>query len=296
MSATDLKASADLTGLNRFVSNLFFVLHGTGQNGDIHRFLRTEAGQLAWDISQALGPKSPASATRSLTWEMKKHLSVKPAYSNLETEQQYSSTADFTWLYAGKNFVAGINDEDNQVRASADEAKQFLRTGQATPDRGDAWQTLGYRGQAKAAGGRGRQHLLRLNRVRVSASAFNAVRKTLTARIGELRASFAYTASRMIPSKPIPNWLARHFPTRVRGKAVFNEDGLLHPLAPFIEFGSNAKGVNSNPFVVDKIARAVEKRKYLIHKKINQIVRGYTYNWNTGQVFKPEVPEGGIPE
>ena len=292
--STDLKTEIDLRGLNKFNAQLLGALIGTGQGGegDAQRFIRAEAGQLAWEISRQLGPKSQDSAAKRLTWEMKRHLSVKPVTTNLDAEQQYSSTADFTWLYAGKNFVAGINDEDNQVRASADEAKEFLRVGQSSPDRGDAWQVLGHRGQSKATGGGGRISVLRLNRVRVSKSAFAAVKKQLSARIGVLRASFAYTAALFVPSKPIPQWIKKHFSTRANGRTILTAQ--LQGDRPTITFGSRSPGVVSNPYITDKIARAVEQRKHITAAKIKKIVKGYAYNWNTGQVFKPVVPKEGL--
>lgn len=277
------EAQYDMRGLNQLVSALSGALSGTAQDGDLHRLLKTEAGQLAWDISEALGPSSADSAVAKAERDMKQFLTTRPAYSNLDEGQQYSSYADFTWLQAGPQFLDGINDEDNQPGASAEDAKVFLRTGQKTGSRGNHYVELGRRGK---------QRIRRINRTRISKSAFKSVLGEIKNKIGTLRASFAFTASQLIPQKRIPNWIAKHFPSHASGRAIFNDAGLSSPDAPYIEFGSTAAGVENNPVIVEAIRGKVERRKHILADKIKKVFAGYAYDWNTGRVFRRREAQG----
>jgi len=196
----------------------------------------------------------------------------------------------FTWLTAGRkngSFLLGINNEDLQTRAGSDEVMKFYRTGQTGRDRGDAYQRLGYRGTSKKNGGKGRQSVLRLNRIKVSKSSFNAVRRMIQEKFGQAKASFARTASILLPAKPIPGWIRKQFDAVVaNGKTIFDDSQLAHPTNPSITFGSRAKGVQSNPGMARIINSAVEHRKYIITSTINKVFSDYTYNWKTGQVFR----------
>lgn len=267
----------DMTGLNEFVSALHGALYANGEDGDIHRVLKTEAGQLAWDISNSLGPASQHERDKKAEGDVKRFLTDTPAYSNLSPEQQYSSISDFTWLQAGPHFLLGINDEDNQVGVSADDAMSFLRGGQAAGNsRGKAYVELGKRGK---------QHIYRLNRTRVSQSALSSVMRSIKRKFGTLRASFAYTAAQLIPNKRIPAWISRHFDSKANGRAIFNESGLTHHDNPYIEFGSTSPGVESNPTIVDRIDAAVKVRQKLVESKVKKVIAGYSYDWETGRVF-----------
>lgn len=266
----------ELKGLGEMISALHGALFANGENGDIHRVLKTEAGQLAWRISEQLGPRTKEAATGKITRDVKQFLTDRPAYSNLDEGQQYSSTADFTWIEAGPNFLAGINDEDNQTGASGADALAMFRAGQQLGGRGKAYEHMG---------ARGKQHVLRLNRTRVSKSALRYVVRSIEQKVGTLRASFAFTAAQLIPSKRIPAWLAKLFPSRANGRALFNEAGLNHPTEPFIEFGSTAKGVESNPDIAEHIRAAVKNSQYIMAEKLKKVIAGYAYDWNTGRVF-----------
>lgn len=270
-------AEYDLKGLSQLISKLDGALFSQGGDGDIHRVLKTEAGQLAWDISMALGPRSKSAGDKKVERDVKQFLTPKPIYSNLDQEQQYSSYGDFTWLAAGPSFLTGINDEDNQLGASTDDALLYFRAGQYSGSRGPTYVTLGQRGKKK---------IQRLNRVRVSQSTMRSVVNVVKGSFGLLRASFAFTAVELIPGKRVPDWVSRHFSTKARGRAIFSNAGLNHPTEPYIEFGSSAKGVESNPRIAQIVSGQIERRKRLMAEKIRKVVAGYAYDWNTGRVFK----------
>jgi hypothetical protein len=276
-------AEYDLQGLSRLVSRLSGALFSNGEDGDLHRVLKVEGGQLAWDISERLGPASKEKAEDKAERDVKRFLTDRPVFSNLGEDQQYSSMADFTWLEAGPGFLVGINDEDNQVGAGTGDAAKFFRGSQKAGSRGKAYIDLGKRGK---------QHVYRLNRTRVSRSALRSVVKTIKDKFGTLRASFAFTAAQLLPQKRVPVWISRHFATNANGRSVFDLSGLSHPTEPFLEFGSTAPGVESNPEVVKAIHEATENRKVVMEAKMNKVLDGYAYDYNTGAVFNRREAKG----
>jgi len=291
----DLKVEVDLTGLNKFNSQLLGVLIGTGQGGDAQALIRTEAGQLANDIQAALGPKKKQDADAGVLKNVKTFLNSNYSeksgvtkYSTFLTTRQTQSThAGFRWLTAGPRWALGIQEEDYQLSWSVDSALKSYQTDKAQRGRGKAYVELGTRSTKDGK----HQHLLQLNRTRVSRATFNGVVKAIQSKVGESRAAFAYAATQLLPGKSYPAWISRHFPT-AGGKAIFVDSKSSE--FPSVTIGSRAKGVNSNPYVTDKIARAVEYRKKITADKIKKILKGYVYNWKNGATFLPQVPPGGI--
>lgn len=300
--AMELKTEIDLAGLNQFNSSLMAALIGTGQGtmGDAQRFIATEAGQLAWDISQALGPKTLAEGGKKIAAAAKKVFFpiTVPVFTGAK-----AGGGDMQWLFGSKKghpMLVGAAREDVLPNLSGAEMSEVFK--RASRKRGAAWHNLGtVTHQSPDSTGRmrnhyskrGTQHVYRINRIVVKPGALEAEIKTTTKKVGQLRASFGYAASQLVPSKRIPAWVSKHFPTKANGRAIFN-DHLLQAEKPYLEFGSTAKGVNSNPYIVDIIARTVARRQEIIRAKVKKIVQGYTYNWNTGQVFRQVVPKEGM--
>lgn len=293
---SDLKFEIDMTGLNNFNSQLLGVLIGTGQGGDATMLVRTEAGQLANEIQGMLGPKTKSKADVGIKNNVQTFLnsdwserSGRKKYSTFTSESQTeSSHTGFRWLTAGPNWVLGIKDEDYQMEMSADVALKNYMKDKSQRSRGKAYIELGTRSAKQGK----HQHLLMLNRTRVTKSTFAGVVKAISQKVGQSRAAFAYAATQLLPGKSYPSWISKHFPG-VDGKAIFVDSKSAE--FPTVTIGSRAKGVNSNPYIVDKIARAVEARKRIMASKIKNILKGYSYNWKTGQTFRPQVPAGGLP-
>jgi hypothetical protein len=297
-----ITAEFDLSLLNERLGNFMGALIGTGQGGDIHRFLAVEAAQLSADISRAVGPasveKAKAGVDRSLKFVFRstRKDGETPISSNLTEEQSSSSVSDFKWIYAFKKNgggVLGINNEDD-LRGTNDAAtlETVLRAG-LKHKRGHAYEELGKRGK---------MHIMRLNRVLIQKAAWVRLQKTILARAGKMRASFAYTTFALNKqfglsvSERMPAFVKRHVQAgdKVGGRAIFNLAALASPTNPSITFGSSAKGVVSNPYVAAKIGGVIAGRSHKIAKKMKQVIAGYSYNWNTGAVFKSQVDSGGI--
>lgn len=258
--------------------------NGFGDSGDLNRVAEIEAGHLAWEISESLGPKTKDGARKYVERDLSKFLTTKPARINLSPEQQESSAySDFRWLYAGPSYLVGINMEDDRTDASAIEAMQFVRAGQKTAPRVNAYVPLGVRGM---------QHIYRLNWKWVSKSAFSgAYRYIRDSLIGELRATFASAAAKLLPSKRVPSWVEEKIAqVESKGKTHFEPLAGLAP-ASYLEFGSHAPGVESNPRVQEKMQGAVDRRSYVMESKIKKLLAGYAYNYNTGQVFRPRASD-----
>jgi len=293
---SDLKVEIDMTGLNNFNSQLLGVLIGTGQGGDATMLVRTEAGQLANEIQGLIGPKKQSDGNKKIKNNVQTFLNSdwsdragRKKYSTFTTEGQTESNHNgFRWLTAGPNWVLGIKDEDYQMGMSADVALKNYMKDKAQRSRGKAYIELGTRSAKEGK----HQHLLMLNRTRVTKATFTGVVKAISEKVGQSRAAFAYAATQLLPGKSYPSWISKHFPS-VNGKAIFVDSKSAE--FPTVTIGSRAKGVNSNPYIVDAISRAVDARKKIMAKKVLQILKGYTYNWKTGATFRQQVPAGGLP-
>ena len=270
-----MNATIDLTGLNRALGDLLRALPGNAA-----QVLKIETGQLAWDISEALGPKTKREPKPRVEKDVGVILNATDRPSNLSPTQQFSKYPAFTWLQAGPAWLLGINDQDDMRDASTAQVQNTFFDLRGIPYE-KTYQELGMRGVE------GFQHIRRLNRKLVTRQNFQAVVNQLMNRVGESRASFARTAAELAPQKRIPSWVkALILKVTRNGKSIFNPAGLANAEKPTVDFGSTAPGVESNPSMVAKIQRAINKRRAIMADKFEKLARGYVYNWNTGQVFR----------
>ena len=294
-------AEYDFSNLTEKLSGLSGALLGRGASaGDLDTVTRVRFGKLHAAIGDSIGPKTKEGAQKRIEWDIKRHLTTKPDYANAAwtAEKSDSSYSELTWITAGngKNgkFVLGINDEDLQMSASGEEALKLLRTGQKSADRGDAYIRLGQRGQSKKSGGGGRINVMRLNRVKVSKSAFAYVRRTLFNKTGELRASFYRVAKYYAPKIRVPAWLENKFAqVAAKGKSEYSDTLGSGPFA-HIQSITRAPGVNSNPALVKKIQGAIDNESQMIFSIYKKIISGYKYKFETGQTFRSDVNEEGV--
>ena len=279
MTAT---ATMDISGLERFASELFGALLGSGQGGDARKFVEVESSQLAQEISRKLGPKTESSGSKPIKEDMGRYLTVKPVLGNLENKDKAKGTGDMIWIGAGPSVITGIHLGDNQTSEDGEGAAHIFRFQQKknSAGRGNVYETIG---------SRGKQKVYRVNRFRVSKQAFAAALKLVSFNLGLLKASFAFTAFRLPTAKDtFPPFVSRHIASEAQGRAIFNDSSLDNPAYPVMEFGSRSIGVESNPKISDAILSAVENRKSKMNYKLKKIIAGYTYNWNTGGVFRTQ--------
>ena len=261
--------TADLTGLNHSMSELVAVL-----GKDSRELVRVESGQMAWRIAQQFGPKTASGGTKRIEKDIRRHLTIKPVRENIKSIHQ--GTGDIKWLYAGHDFVAGIQRENDMKSAAAAEAMRVYYKEKAKAPV-NAWSKVGTRGK---------QNVMISNRVRVSRAAFAEVLRAIKANVGQAKSSFAFTTAKTT-NKRIPTWISRHFPTSARGKALFT-DGTKTGSMPFVEFGSRAKGVESNPRMIAAIQSGVNQTVAILRTKVEKLLNGYAYDFKTGAVFRPK--------
>ncbi len=294
----------DLKRLTELIGSLHGALLGTGgQPGDAAKLLKNEAGQLAWEFSEQLGPRTKEEGNENVVKDAKRvFFPIPPEVAKPFADKQ-GSRPDFLWLFAtkqGPGMLVGASTEDI-LGNSNDLRDVFYR---ANRKRGATWQDLGDvthetpdsngRMRQHRQAWRGRQHAVKINRVVVTTFAFNRLLKQVQAQVGQLRASFGRTAQECAPSKRIPGWVKNQIENCIgNGKSIFEPEGLSHPTSPFIAFGSRAKGVESNPYIARKIHAAVVRRQHVIADKLGKVLSGYKYNLATGQVFKSQVKPGG---
>ena len=293
--------SQDATRLTQQVSTLKAWLLGTGAtDGQCKDMLKTEAGLLAWEISEQLGPRTLPEGKANVEKDVSKVFFPIDENVPYFTGSKMGKQEDLQWLFAyggkpaGKeaSFLVGAAPEDIITDRATDLRDIFYR---ANRDRGPAWQDLGERIPTEVGktrrykSWRGRQHAIKINRVVVSRAAYDRLVRIVQAKLGELRASFARTAEAFNARKRIPVWVTDKIgETTWNGKSIFNDAGLNHPTEPFIEFGSRAKGVESNPIIAEKIHAAFVRRSYIIADKVKKLARGAKFVFETGQVYFPK--------
>jgi hypothetical protein len=281
----------DISNLSEKIAGLQGALLGRGASrGDLQTVARLQFGQLHAAIGDAIGPKEKDTAEKRITRDIKKQLTTAPEYINSAwtPEKSESSHAEFTWLTAGKGFVLGINDEDLQLKASGAEALAMLRSGQKKGARGDAYIKLGKRGN-------GNVNVMRLNRIKVSKTTFNAVRRTLFTRSGELRAVFYRAARQYAPRIRVPAWIAKKFDqVAANGKSDFHDTFTGGNDFGYIESITRAPGVTNNPALASKIQGAIRSRTEIVFAAYQKVISGYKYKFATGQTFKSAAIEEGV--
>lgn len=268
----------DMRGYSRFVEALQNSLIGTGQEGDLFAVVKSEVRQLSMEISREIGPETKEKGAKKIEKDVKKVFGAGPETSFEQTKRKpMTLETGITWLYAGPSFLVGVRDEDLQPQMPADAMRRELQTQRAA----------GFpRGKARTLlGKRGKQNVLRWNRTITTRERFAGLITSVSGRVGRLRAKFAYAAHKLGQTR-IPAWISAHFPA-VEGdaSAIYRFVGSGPSVA--IEFGARAPGVASNPEIQKKIHHAIENRKHKLLEKTKKVLQGYTYDWNTGAVFRP---------
>ena len=274
-----IHAEYDASVLTRRMGELAGMLFGNGATeGQMQQVLKAETGQLAGRMGDAAGPSTQAQAMKKIDQEIKGQLAVLPGPMNLNQESE--SYSDFTWLYASSNALLGINDEDNQVRASGVEAYEMFRAGQNSVPRGNRYVELGFRNL-------GGQRIMRLNRVRVSLSSFNAVRKIIAEKTGQLRAACYLVAKTYVPSKRVPAWIEKKFGMVAENGKSRTSEALMGTPEASIEFAITSAGVIRNPRLAAKLQGAIAASAESIRAKLVKVAKGAKYVFETGQVYQP---------
>ena len=283
------ETTVDLSGLNFSLKSLVAVL-----GVDAKDIIRVEAGQLAADIANGLGPKTVSKGAKSVKASVKKRFfPLKDGITPFHGAQAGKKSIE--WLFATKRkaFKSVVGADRGDVRLSQSAAELMRSTKRF---KGKAWQELGEltkqtvikRGKKRGLT-RGTWYANKINRLIVTKAVFGEIMAISKEKIGQAKASFAYTANRLLNGqKRFPDWISRHFASRAGGKAIVFDNGLLNRANPTITFGSTAKGVVSNESMKSVISGAVVYRAKMLAKKVRNVLNGYAYDKRTGQTFKPK--------
>lgn len=299
-----ITAEYDLSKLVKQISGLNGALLGAGAtDGDLQNLLRVEAGQLHADIAKSLGPKTKAKADERVLKDVKGvFFPIFPEVTVFGGDQRGHS-ADFQWLFASKKgpgYVVGADSEDIMPGLSAESMGEIYY--RANHLRGRAWHDLGeqshvtqnksgsLRQHYKAS--RTGQHAMKINRIIVQKSNFDALVKIIQKKSGELRASFYAVARHYAPKVVVPGWIEPKMETVLaKGKAAYRDT--LTPDNPqaFIESTFKAPGLSSNPRIQRVIQGAMDHRAKIVFAKLKKVISGYKYSFETGATFKPKTME-----
>ena len=265
-------ADINLTGLNQLIFELNDVLLGAGGgDGDLAKTIHGEARLLAWEISKALGPAVKSMGEDNVLRDAKKTFAPGPVeVFEMSKRNGRGGDSGLTWLYAGPDFLVGVPPENLQLGLSAP-AMRRQHQDLKTKINGNAWARIGKRGK---------QVIQKWNRIIVKRAAFDSFVRAKNARVGRLRATFAY-AAHMLGQKRIPSWISRHFnQVAAEGRAIYDQSKLNDRVAPSLQFGSAAPGIaNYEPIIID----AIETGTYKIAAKIQDIIHGYAEDWKAGR-------------
>ena len=261
--------TVEIAGLNQLIYELNDALIGYGDDGDLRKIMREQAGLLAHEISVKLGPKTQAAGMTKLDKEIGKAFAeiTVPVFPQAKRGNG-KGPLEFLFATSKKvNYLVGVDGASTVTsRMSAAElARQSRR------NRGVKWQEVGRRGK---------QFVIKLNRYIVQAGRKAQLAKLLKNRIGRMRATFAY-AAHTLGRKGTPAWVSRHFSAvRSEGKAIFDMSKLKDKGAPIIEFGSRAPGIGNFDLVIND---AVATRSMKVAARIRRVIGAYARQQRGGQ-------------
>jgi len=264
-------AVIDLSGLNGQLQDLQDALIGAGQDGDLVTIVKDEGRLLAWEISKQLGPQEKSRGEAKVYQDAKRTYAPGPLQAFPQSKRNGAGgDSGLSWLYAGPEFLVGAEQENIQPNLTATAMRQAQAANKARI-KGKAWLDIGRRGK---------QAVLKWNRIIVTRGAFDSFVRSKNARVGRMRATFAY-AAHMLGQGRIPGWISRHFQkVATDGRAIYDASKLQNKVAPSLQFGSGAPGIDN---FTEMIENGVERRTHLLSAKIGAIIASYSADWKAGR-------------
>lgn len=274
-------SSIDMRGYESLIYGLRDALASQGGDGDLSHVIRDESRHLSMEIQRKMGPKTVGAGTKAIRKDVKQQFAPIPKDTFTEAQSGGGHTR---WLYAGPDYLVGVNREDFKPdidEASIHQAYKRIKSNV----RGNAYLEA-MDGKFRAQ--RGRQHVMILNRIVVLRKTLAALIRRLSGRVGRMRATIAFTAH-MFGESRIPQWISRHFDgAQSSGKAIFEPSELNNGDAPSITFGSRSPGVARYS---EEVAEAVETRKHKLRARIKRILSGYADDAKSGRRVRKKAAE-----
>ena len=266
-------SAVDLTGFNQLIRDLEDSLVGYGEKSDLQKTLKTEAGLLAAEISNQLGPRKKADGERNIFNDAKRsfaEITVPEVFTGSQ-----AGIGPIRWLFGSEklNYLVGALKEDIQPRLS----KSRMREAQKK-QRGVKWFEI-----SRSIRGRRQRHVL-IDRTIVAKGRIAEFVRMASKRVGRMRATFAYAAA-MCGVKNIPQWVKIHFDdVTAEGRAIFDQSKLSDKKNPQIVFGGRAPGLHN---FSEPIERAIHVRTMKVADKIAKIIQAYSNRQASGQSIRP---------
>jgi hypothetical protein len=251
-----ITATTNTTNLAKALGGLREALIASGQSGDAAVIVKDESRRLATEISNQTPPKKKATLERKIGRDVGGNFSILT--SNIPAAAQ--GNKQMRWLVAGPRFLYGVPPSHDLRSGTAD----LLSIHRGLRKRGSGERTK----KLFPLGQRGKQHVYRVNRYIVTPKAIASLRRTLAAKIGRMKASWAATAI-ALGEATIPAWVRKHIPSP---KAVTDLSGLSRPASPSVLFGSRSPGVSRTG---DMVRRATQVRLKKVIARIRLILNGY---------------------
>lgn len=273
-------ASIDLSRFNGNIAMIQEALIGAGGDGDLQILVANAGAELAMTISDSLGPKSKPAAEAYVRQDVRSVFQDGP---NQIFPIDQRGSGDMTWLFAKSDMLFGVLTENFQPSLSESGMQSTLRNRQL--NRVGVSSEVSRSGVIKARtilGQRGKQRVVRLNRILVQRGRTASLAKSITnKRVGRLRATFAY-AAHQLGRERIQKWIKDKFDqVSEDGSAIFNPMKLQNKEAPTLEFGGRAPGLIEN--FEGKILEAVDKASDRLANIASALIHGYAKDWESAR-------------
>lgn len=210
------------TRMNRYVTELGM------KASDV---TKQQAGLLLRDIVNHSGPVNLAKSQKQAV-EFSKNVfnQVRPAQFAFKRPQQ--GTGEMRWLAAGPQFLLGTDAANFQPEMSVEQAANIYFEKTKANKFGPSY---------VRAGRRGKQHVMKLNRIVIRRGTLRSLQKIITEGFGKLKASFAVGWDELGVKGRLPAWVKRHIQkskSNGRGQVIVN----LKSTRPSVTIISRANG------------------------------------------------------
>lgn len=272
-----IEAEVDISGLNSLLSGISNALEGTGGDGDLATVTKQQARLLAVEISNFEGPKTQEKGEKAILKSVKKF--ITPDITTFSPTQIGGDPA-YAYVSAGPNFLVSVKADDYMPNSSTSEVYKAMRDRQdANPDgTGNKFTDIG---KVRKTG----QHIIWLDRIVSSKTAFASIINKLNARVGRRRATFAEAANTIDPGMShFPQWITRHFNTQP-DRVIADTTGLQNTKSPSVDFGSRAPGITDDSSL-EQIRRAVKSRAKKMLVRLDRVLAGYADDSHAGRKIR----------
>ncbi len=232
---------------------------------DVARF---QTGKVMEELYKGASPTSLDKAKKSAERDVRRVFAPGATkdgtpYSLFPVDQR--GQGDTVWLYAGKQFLVGVDAADFQPQLQGDQASKLYYESK-NQSRGNKWQLIGRRGL--------HQQVQKIRRVLIRPSAFKALVKQAQGGFGKLKASWALGKYAAHANFLLPQWISKWIQNGGAKGGFINN--LTDKRQPSFTIISEAVGCESDKSMRN-VDRALKRREFAMAADLrNQINGAYT--------------------